>query len=186
MLKRLKNLISENLFLIFSLLITTILFYLTFINYNFLIVLFLFLLFFNFYYLRGPNVIFFSFISPLPFYFLSILSNVNHIIVIILWPIYYFLLLKNNILAISALSFFIITNIFLLFDYLNFIYIFILFFILFWIIFYLGFKNDYFSSLIKTSLLSQFLWINYFLPVSLYFNLLIMFIFFVYFSKSRI
>lgn len=183
MLERLKILIFKNFFLFLAIFFTSFLLYLTFLNFYFLFLLILVLLGFNFYYLRGFNLFFYSLVSHFPFYFLYLLTDVNKIFLILLWIIYYFSLIKNNYLSTWLFAFLSYFNLFLLFNYLNFFLVFLISLFVNWLIFYFVFKFDFLSSLVKTTIILQFFWLAYFWPVNFYLALIATFLFFIYLTK---
>ncbi|GIW65859.1 MAG: hypothetical protein KatS3mg094_378 [Candidatus Parcubacteria bacterium] len=183
MLKKLTTLISENLFTFLALSLTTLFLYLTYLNYNFLIIFLCFLIFFNFYFLRGSDFIFFTLISPLVFYFLYILFKFNPLIITFIWIVYYSFLLRNNFNASLILTFLIILLIYGLLNYFNFFFIFLVFIIFSFLIFFFVFKQNFNQGLINTLIISEFFWLIYFLPYNYYFGLISLFLLFLFLAK---
>lgn len=184
MLQKLKTLIFNNYFFILSLILSTVFFYLSFFNFYFYFLFFLFLFFSNFYYLRGLEIFFNSLISPLPFYFFSFIFNLNlgNILFFscLLWLIYYFLLIKFKNYSYPYLYFFITLNFYGLFDYINFFITIILYILFVFILFYFLIKENFTSSLIKTIFLSEIFWLSYFFPLNFYWTTCFLLLIFYY------
>lgn len=186
MLSRLKSSIFNNLLLILALASTTLFFYLSLKNPYFSFVLFIFLIFFNFYYLRGPEIFLSSILTPSFLILLSYILDLNQIYLTLIWPFYYFLFIKNSKLGwvLNLLLFVFISN--NLFQFFTLFLISILFPLIVFLIMFLGFKENLLNSLLKTIFSLEIFWILYLSPLGIHYRTIILFVFMIWILNKKI
>ncbi len=180
MLEKLKTWIYNNYFLIFSLLVLTILFYLSLNSSRFYPFFLLFLLFVNYYYLRGLEILVHTIIYPLPLLFLFAFSQFNNYLLTFFWFIYYLIFLKNKKIGwIIFLIFVVLISSFFVNRY-PFLWIVTLLFLIFLLIVYSGFNKNFISAFIISIFVCETFWLFYFLPLNIYLRTFLILLFFIW------
>ncbi|MGC8981493.1 MAG: hypothetical protein ACP5JU_00895 [Minisyncoccia bacterium] len=186
MLERLKNLIYKKPLLFLGGVISTIFLYLSLNNLNFYPILVIFLLFLNFYYLRGVEIFLGSILLPAPIFLIKTFYNANIILLLIIWVFYLYLFLHKPKVSWSIFLFstFLFLNILL--NHLSILSIFILLFSILFLIFLFSFRNNLLSSIIKSIFISEIFWLSYFLPFNFYLRSILVFIFYIWILNKDI
>jgi hypothetical protein len=186
MLEKLKTWIYNNYFLIFSLTGLTILFYLSLNSSRFYPFFLLFLLFVNYYYLRGLEILVHTIVSPLPLLFFSVFSQLNNYLLTFIWLIYYLVFIKNK--KIGWLIFLIFMTLILSFlaNKYFLLWIILLTFLIFFLVIYSGFNKNFISSLLISIFVTEAFWLFYFLPFNIYLRTLLLFLFYIWILNQEL
>ncbi len=186
MLEKLKIWIYKNYFITSAILLTTLFFYLSLNNYYFYQFFLLTLLFFNYYYLRGLEILFNTFLYPLPLFLLPSIFDLKNYIILITWPIYYFIFLKNKKLGWSIFLFISFLIISVYFEKVNFIYLIILSLFLILTVSLFGFSKNLLNSVLISIFISEAIWLFYFLPFNYILRTILIFILFIWILNKEL
>jgi len=186
MLEKLKTWIYNNYFLVSSLIVLSVLFYLSLNSYSFYPLFLLFLLFVNYYYLRGLEILINTIFYPLPIIFLSILTQASNYLIALSWFIYYLIFLKNKKIGwIIHLILIVLILTFLINKY-SLLWITMFVFLIFFFVIYSGFNKNFLSSFLISLFVSEVFWLFYFLPLNIYLRTFILFLFFIWILNQEL
>jgi hypothetical protein len=180
MLERLKNLIYKKPLLFLGGAISTIFFYLSLNNLNFYPFLVIFLIFLNFYYLRGVEILLGSIFLPTPIFLIKTFFKPNSILLLTIWVFYLYLFLHKPKIGWSIFLFSTFAFLNILLSYLSIFSIFLLLFLILFLIFIFAFRNSLLSSILKSIFISEIFWLSYFLPLDFYIRSILIFAFYVW------
>jgi hypothetical protein len=180
MLGRLKSLIYKKPLLFLGGVISTIFFYLSLNNLNFYPFLVIFLLFLNFYYLRGVEIFLGSILLPTPIFLIKTFYNLNPFLLLIIWIFYLYLFLHKPKIGWSLFLFSTFAFLNILLSYFSIFSIFLLLFLILFLIFIFAFRNNLLNSILKSIFISEIFWLSYFLPLNFYLRSILVFVFYIW------
>lgn len=168
MLGRFKTWIFDYFNVCLGLIAVTVLFFLTTTNIYFLPLFLAAFLVFNFYFLKGSEILFATLFLPLPFFFLPILFQFRPVVIAGFWAGY--LLLLWFLPSVSWLVFIFLSLLLLNFfsHFFGLIWMIGLLLVLVFVLARIIWKHDSINAVVKALIVAEAFWLVFFLPLSFY------------------
>jgi hypothetical protein len=178
MLKKFKIWIYNNFHLITGLVLAGSFFYLALMREWFLVFFFLIFFFLNVYFAKGAKLVLSTFLAPLPFLLSQSFFNLNHIYLALIWLGALVLLWKNekifwllDMFLILIIFQFVLGNVIL-----QPFFVVLLTFLSVFLVILIIFRETTKSAFVKSFIVSELVWLLYFLPVGFIIRAIINFI----------
>ena len=186
MLEKLKIWIYNNYLLISFLSLLAIFFYLSLSSSRFYPFFLLFLLFVNYYYLRGLEILVHTLVYPLPLLFMPTFFQLNNYLITLIWLVYYLIFLKNKKIGWSIFLVFVSLFFSLLANKYFLLWITILIFFVYFLITYTGFNKKFLPAFLLSIFVAEAFWLFYFLPFNVYIRTFLLFLFFIWILNKEL
>jgi len=173
MLEKFKTLIFNYFNVCLGLIVVSVLFFLTTKNIYFLPLFFIGFLVFNFYFVKGPEILLGTLFWPIPFFFLPILFQLQPLITTSLWVAYLLLIWFMPLVGwlIFMFLFLLLLNFFS--HFFGLVWMIGLLWLLMFILARVAWKNDSATAALKALIVTEAFWLVFFLPLSFYFRSLL-------------